>query len=185
MGSQLLGAETLREGGSFATSSQLPASLGHSHFPGLPVLCTPWTPRQCQARSARAQPGSGSLTWAGGPGHKRWQPPTRAGGGRAKPLLAAARGQGVRGDRALQRRQLQRPGSQLRRGTEHAGASLRSCSAGPRGWGAWGCRPQRPAWGGGTGARGSWGEVGGEPEAGLGWIINTLGGIGHAGSRPA
>lgn len=28
-------------------------------------------------------------------------------------------------------------------------------------------------------------KVGGEPEAGVGWIINTLGGIRHAGSRPA
>lgn len=27
--------------------------------------------------------------------------------------------------------------------------------------------------------------AGGEPEARLGWIINTLGGIRHGGSRPA
>lgn len=130
------------------------------------------------ARLRKPYSGQGSLTQAVALGDPR--------GRRARvPLLAAARGQGVRGDRALQRRQLQRPGSQLRRGTEHAGAPFRSCSAGPGGWGAWGCRPQRPARRWEPGALGSRGEVGGEPEAGLGWIINTLGGIRHAGSRPA
>lgn len=38
---------------------------------------------------------------------------------------------------------------------------------------------------GGGGPREPGGTVGGEPEAGPGWILNTLGGIRHAGSRPA
>lgn len=72
-----------REGGSFATSSLLPASLGHSHFPGLPFLSTPRTPRKCQAGSARAEPGSRSLTRARGPWRRRWHSRTQGGGGRA------------------------------------------------------------------------------------------------------
>lgn len=44
--------------------------------------------------------------------------------------------------------------------------------------GEWGC----VCWGGAAGARVT---AGGEPEARLGWIINTLGGIRHGGSRPA
>lgn len=50
--------------------------------------------------------------------------------------------------------------------------------------GIWGCLPERPAPGGGW-AVGAGVKVGGEPEARLGWIINTLGGIRHGGSRPA
>lgn len=72
-----------REGGSFATSSRLPASLGHSHFPGLPFLCSPPTPEKCQAGSAPALLGSGSLTRAGGPRRGRWHSGSPEGGGRA------------------------------------------------------------------------------------------------------
>lgn len=99
-------------------------------------------PGSAGLRKPRSGPGSrtpaGALAGASGRGAR-------------VPLLAAARGQGVRGDRAPRRGQRQRPGSQLRRGTKHAGASFRSCSAGPRGWGARGCRAQRPAGGRGGG----------------------------------
>ena len=95
------------------------------------------------------------------------------------------RGQGVHGDRVA-RRQLHRPRSQFRRGIGHAGASLRSCSGGHSRGGALGCRAQRPAPGWGLGVHWEPGvKMGGEPEARLGWIINTLGGIRQAGSRPA
>lgn len=181
-----------REGGSFATSARLPASLGHSPFfplptPPPPPLCNLYTPFKCQSGSIWAQPCSGSLTTARGPRPRQWHWETRAGGERAS-LQSAAEppGAGRAWGPCVARRQLHRPGSQFRRGIGHAGASLRSCSGGHSRVGALGCRAQRPAPGWGLGVHWEPGvKMGGEPEARLGWIINTLGGIRQAGSRPA
>ena len=132
------------------------------------------------ARLRKPHYGQGSPTQAvalGDPGGKTARIPLSA----AEPP-GAGRAWGPRGAR----RQLHRPGSQFRRGIGHADASFRSCSAGHGRVGVWGMPSPAPSpwWGRG----GHWEpgvKMGGEPEARLGWLINTLGGIRQAGSRPA
>lgn len=113
-----------------------------------------------------------------------------AGGGRASFLSApghppAARGQGVRGDSALRfgSCNVPRANSDVAQRTP---ALLSSVAAGDTArWEIWGRRLESPAQEGGEGPAGAGVEVGGKPEARLEWIINTLGGIRHASSRPA
>lgn len=171
-----------REGGSSATSSQLPASLGHSPlspaFPPLhslhPVEMSGWVCR-IAARLRKPYAGLGSpvpaVAVADPRRRRRARVPCLRSGPAGRP--------GARGPRG----QLQTPGSQAAP-TWH-GASWRFSPqlrrrAQPRG-GFGGSQ----AVAGGGGPREPGVKVGGEPGAGLGWIINTLGGIRHAGSRPA
>ena len=149
-----------REGGSFTTSVRLPASLGHSpFFPCLtppPPLCTLCAPFKCQSGSIWAQPGSGSLTTARGPRPRQWHWETRAGRERASLCRPPSlRGQGVLGDRVGLAGSCIVPGasSDVASGTQ---TPLSAAAArGTVGWGFGGCRPQRPAPGGGVGATGS------------------------------
>lgn len=102
---------------------------------------------------------------------------------RARP--PAAPGQGLPGDSAPLAGSCRVPGAN----SDVAPSALQLLStaaaggtAGRESGGA--VRVARPE-GAGGGRREPGVAVGSEPEAGLGWIINTLGGIRHAGSRPA
>lgn len=147
-------------------------------------------PIKVSAGSVPAQPSSGSLTVARGP--CPWRPERE--GGRASLLLApprlagrpgAGRAWGPRGRAGS----CSVPGANSDVAPSTLAPLFCSCRAGHQWRGIWGCRPKRPAGNGdvcvGGGAAGARVTAGGEPEARLGWIINTLGGIRHGGSRPA
>ena len=121
-----------------------------------PPLCTLCTPFKCQSGSIWAQPGSGSLTTARGPRPRQWHWETRAGRERASLCRPPSlRGQGVLGDRVGLAGSCIVPGanSDVASGTQ---TPLSAAAArGTVGSGFGGCRPQRPAPGGGVGATGS------------------------------